>query len=234
MTIGRHIAAALLVGLWLPVLLVSAPQGRATEGKQPDAAAVEARKQARQAEYDALRRSIEVSKRRQAALQSEIEGLDKDSATLNSDLLATGARLRSTEEQIATAETRLEQMHDNQDEIRRSLHERRDVMAEVLAALQRMGRTPPPALLSRPEDALAAIRGSIIAGAVLPDIRIEAELLAADLEQLTTLTARIETERDFAAYPLPRSRRGAGTHQAFAAGQAGAAPANAVLPHSRA
>ena len=63
-------------------------------------------------------------------------------------------------------------------------------------ALQRIGRTPPPAILSRPEDALAAIRGSILAGAVLPDIREEAEKLAADLSELTPVTAQIETERD--------------------------------------
>jgi septal ring factor EnvC (AmiA/AmiB activator) len=69
-------------------------------------------------------------------------------------------------------------------------------MAEVLMALQRIGRTPPPAILSRPEDALAAIRGSILAGAVLPDIREEAEKLAADLSELTSLTAQIESERD--------------------------------------
>ncbi len=69
-------------------------------------------------------------------------------------------------------------------------------MAEVLAALQRIGRTPPPAILSRPEDALAAIRGSILAGAVLPDIRVEAERLAASLSELTRLTTSIETERD--------------------------------------
>ena len=63
-------------------------------------------------------------------------------------------------------------------------------------ALQRIGRTPPPAILSRPEDALAAIRGSILAGAVLPDIRGEAEKIADDLAQLTALTAEIETEHD--------------------------------------
>jgi murein hydrolase activator len=59
-----------------------------------------------------------------------------------------------------------------------------------------MGHTPPPAILSRPEDAVAAIRGSILAGSVLPDIRVEAEALVADLTELTRLTARIEAERD--------------------------------------
>jgi septal ring factor EnvC (AmiA/AmiB activator) len=154
------------------------------------------RKQAREAELEAIRRTIEVSERRQSALREEIDGLDQDSATLSADLVATAQRQRATEEEIAQIETRLEKLHADADALRSSLAERRGVMAEVLMALQRIGRTPPPAILSRPEDALAAIRGSILAGAVLPDIREEAEKLAADLSELTSLTAQIESERD--------------------------------------
>ena len=45
------------------------------------------------------------------------------------------------------------------------------VIAEVLAALQRIGRRPPPALLVRPEDALQSVRTAMLLGAVLPEMR---------------------------------------------------------------
>jgi septal ring factor EnvC (AmiA/AmiB activator) len=115
---------------------------------------------------------------------------------LSADLIATARRLRSTEGEISQIENRLDQLHAQQDQARDSLRQRRDVLADVLMALQRIGRTPPPAILSRPEDALAAIRGSILAGAVLPDLRVEAESLASNLSELTELTAKIEAERD--------------------------------------
>ncbi len=158
------------------------------------AESAEDRQRARQAELEAIGRSMEVSERRQAALREEIEDLDQDRAALSADLIATAQRLRRAEEESLAIEGRLDQLHANADRVRLSLRARRAVMAEVLMALQRIGRTPPPAILSRPEDALAAIRGSILAGAVLPDIRVEAEGLAADLGELTELTARIETE----------------------------------------
>lgn len=195
MAIRRHFAATLILAL-APLVLGWPHACAAESGTSEPEANVEARKQAREAELETVRRSIEVSERRQAALREEIAGLEQDRAALSSELIATGQRLRKTEEEIAAAEARLEQLHANEDGIRKSLYQRRDVMAEVLMALQRMGRTPPPAILSRPEDALAAIRGSILAGAVLPDIRVEAEALAADLTELTKLTARMETERD--------------------------------------
>ena len=104
-------------------------------------------------------------------------------------------------------------LHAQEEQIRKSLHQRRGVMAEVLMALQRIGRTPPPAILSRPEDALAAIRGSILAGAVLPDLRDEAEKLAADL---TRADAGHREDRDgarYASHTLRVARRRAGAHR---------------------
>ncbi len=188
-----------LTSLWAP------HYGRAAEAAASDDALGELRggegsaadrKEAREAELESIRRSIEVSERRQEALRDEIAGLDKDSAALTADLIATAQRLRSTEEDVSRIEARLDQLHGQAETVRKSLYERRGVMAEVLMALQRIGRTPPPAILSRPEDALAAIRGSILAGAILPDLRNEAEKLAAELTQLTQVTAQIETERD--------------------------------------
>ncbi len=202
MTRGSVVLVLLLAGL---TFLAEPHYGRAADAKAPDAALGELRngegspadrKQAREAELDAIRRSIEVSERRQQELHDEIAGLDKDSAALNADLIATAQRFRSTEEEVSRIEARLDDLHGQAEAVRKSLHERRGVMADVLMALQRIGRTPPPAILSRPEDALAAIRGSILAGAVLPDLRAAAEKLATELSNLTHLTAQIETERD--------------------------------------
>ena len=147
---------------------------------------------ARRAELESIRRSMIVSEKRQAALQSEIEAIRKDQERLNRELIATAQRLQRIELEIATVERRLDDLYLEEDAIRASLLERRDILAEILLALQRMGRTPPPALLSRPEDAVAAIRGSILANAVLPEIRVQAEKLADDLEELTLLKTRIE------------------------------------------
>lgn len=199
MTVRNLISAVLLCG----AAVAAVPAALATEPTEPESmgdlrggASAEERKRAREAELEAIRRTIAVSEGRQAALRQEIDGLQKDQASLSADLVATGRRLRATEDDVSRIEARLDQLHAEEQGIRQSLLERRDVMAEVLMALQRMGRTPPPALLSRPQDALAAIRGSILAGAVLPDIRVQAEALAADLSKLTIVAATIEQERD--------------------------------------
>jgi septal ring factor EnvC (AmiA/AmiB activator) len=79
--------------------------------------------------------------------------------------------------------------------LRKSLQARRHLVAEVLAALQRMGHHPPPALMVSAEDALQSVRAAIMLGAVLPAMRRETKTLLADLKELTGLRKTIAEER---------------------------------------
>ena len=145
---------------------------------------------ARRAELEAISRDIVLTAERQAELRSEIAALDKDHVTINENLIAAGEKVQSLEDEVAGAEERLAALAANAASIHASLMERRDVLAEVLSALQRMGRRPPPAMLVRPEDALASVRSAILLGAVVPDLRGAASKLAADLRELVSLKTR--------------------------------------------
>lgn len=151
---------------------------------------------ARQAELDAIARDIELTEERRAALQSEIEALDKDRASLSAALVDGAAEVQRLEASIAAAEKRLEDLFADEDALRATLADRRATLAEVLAALQRMGHRPPPAILVRPEDALSSIRSAILLGAVVPELRTAADALAADLSRLVTVRQAQEHERD--------------------------------------
>jgi septal ring factor EnvC (AmiA/AmiB activator) len=150
----------------------------------------------RRAELDAVTHDIEVTADRQKALQAEIDSLDKDRATLNQSLIDASQQVQKLEGQIDDAEKRLSAVMDQEDALRGSLDQRRGVLADVLAALQRMGHRPPPVLLVKPEDALASIHSAILLGAVVPELRSAAEALARDLQDLVKVREAKEKERD--------------------------------------
>jgi septal ring factor EnvC (AmiA/AmiB activator) len=145
-----------------------------------------------QAARDAQKKSIET----EVALKREIEQLGADRRKLNQDLIDTAARLRALETQIPATEARLKPLDENEATIRKSFDGRQAVIGEVLAALQRIGRRPPPALIASPEDALQSVRTAMVLGAVLPEMRHEVEVLAADLTELTNVRKQIAAERD--------------------------------------
>ena len=150
----------------------------------------------RQAELEAVTHDITVSDERRAELKREIDALDQDRATLNQSLIDASEQVQKLEAASDRTEQRLSALLTNEQRLRASLNKRRDVLAEVLAALQRVGRRPPPAILVRPEDALASVRSAILLGAVVPDLQAAAELLATDLRSLVSLREEQEHERD--------------------------------------
>lgn len=159
----------------------------------------------------ALEQRAGASAESRARLEGEVAGLRADRARLSAALVAAADRAREAEERARAVEARLDALLAREAGIRRSLDSRRSVIAEVLAALQRMGRRPPPAVLARPDDVLSAIRAAMLLGAALPGLREEAGRLAADLADLARLRTAIAADRaaldaEFAALAGERDR----------------------------
>ncbi|MFZ0174342.1 MAG: peptidoglycan DD-metalloendopeptidase family protein [Pseudolabrys sp.] len=196
---GREPRAALLAGLAfaLPLMLAVAtaqeqPIRFAQNGNAEKLDALKQNDEKLKSARDEQRKSTET----EAALKREIEQIGADRRKLNQDLIDTAGRLRGVESRVVAAQERLKPLDDNEHSIRKSLDGRRAVIGEVLAALQRIGRRPPPALIASPEDALQSVRTAMVLGAVLPEMRHEVEALANDLSGLLAVRKKIDAERD--------------------------------------
>ncbi|GGK52120.1 murein hydrolase activator EnvC family protein [Salinarimonas ramus] len=194
--------AIVLFGGNVPAAAQQPEAPAASDGGEVDPAALESEAQdtqavrdARAAELEALRSALDEAAAQRRALDEEIARLADDRARLAQALIDTTARIRGLETRAGELEERLSVLLGSEAAIRRSLESRRDVIVEVLAALQRMGRRPPPAVLVRPEDILAAVRTSMLLGSVVPELRAETEALALDLEELVRLREAIATDR---------------------------------------
>lgn len=142
-----------------------------------------------------LQDNISLSQSRQEELEREIAQLKSDRQTIQSDLIATANRIKSLEQNLSSQETRLKTLFEDQTTLRVSLAEQRDSLSEILAALQRIGRNPPPALVIHPNEALKSVRSAILLSTLVPEIRIEARALATQLEQLIIVQTQIEEEK---------------------------------------
>lgn len=209
-------AAALLFATGAPAQTPETPDQnpQAAAGQAPaqadPAAELAVKRDSTRSELEALSKTITLSNDRAAQLQAGIAELEKTSESLRTALVDSANKRKALEQQIIDGEEKLTTLRTKEDAVHASLRARRGVLAEVLAALQRMGRNPPPALLVTPEDALASVRSAILLGAVVPGIRHETENLAADLKALAgvrkeivaqkqslgdDMTARLEEER---------------------------------------
>jgi septal ring factor EnvC (AmiA/AmiB activator) len=145
-------------------------------------------------ELDAARAQQRAALEAQTKLKLEIEALGADRRALNQQLIDTAAHVRDVEANIEATQARLKPLDEREHIFKTSLDERRTVIVEILAALQRIGRQPPPALMVRPEDALQAVRTAIMLGAVVPEMRTQADALAGDLAELLRVRKDIDGE----------------------------------------
>jgi len=203
---GLDARAALVAGLWLalpamltiPVLAQERPDRAmpkivlAQNDNDEKLEVLKQHDQKLKSARDQQRKSAET----EAALKQEIEQIGADRRKLNQDLIDTAARLRGVESKVTDIQERLKPLDESERNIRKSLEGRRAVIVEVLAALQRIGRRPLPALLATPEDALQAVRTAMVLGAVLPEMHQEVQALANDLSQLLAVRRKIDAERD--------------------------------------
>ena len=150
----------------------------------------------RDQELDAALARQRGSAESQAKLRNEIAALSQDRRKFNQQLIDTAARVREVEATIDATRARLEPLDEQERLFRTSLDERRGAIVEILAALQRIGRQPPPALMVRPEDALQAVHTAITLGAVVPEMRAQADALAGDLADLVRVRQAIADQSD--------------------------------------
>jgi septal ring factor EnvC (AmiA/AmiB activator) len=156
----------------------------------------EAERRERQRELEAIQADIARNAAERARVEAEVTALRNDRAALVRSSIDTAARVRAGEERMAAIEDNLGALDARQLTVRQSLHDRRQLIAEVLASLQRMGRRPPPAMLVGPDDVLKSVRTAMLLGTLVPEMREAATVLARDLEELSSLRTRIATERD--------------------------------------
>ena len=150
----------------------------------------------RNQELEALRAEQKKAIENEAQIKREIEALGEDRRKFNQQIIEITSRVVGVEDRIAQTQSRIGPLDDRDRALRTSLEQRRDVIAEVLAALQRIGRQTPPGIMLRAEDALQSVRSAMMLGAVLPEMRQQAETLAGDLAELARLRKQIADERD--------------------------------------
>ena len=88
--------------------------------------------------------------------------------------------------------------------LRVSLAERYDHIAKLLAALQRMGRNPPPVMITQREDALKMVRSAMLLATAFPEMHGQAiELNEQGSNELVRVMDDIRSEGEQAAKPRP-------------------------------
>jgi len=129
-------------------------------------------------------------------LAGDVDQIQAEREQLGRSLVETARRIQIAEGQLTSIEGRLGELEAQEKLLRGSLSERHGSISRLLGAMQRMGRDPPPVMITRREDALVMVRSAMMLAAAFPQLRTQALALAARLEDLGRVMGDIRSEGD--------------------------------------
>lgn len=169
---------------------------------------------------DKSRKELDASRERTQGLEKSMAEIRADRERLTDSLRETARIIHDSEARLSEIERQQSVLSAQERKIRDQLSERHGKIAVLLGAMQRMGRNPPPVLITRREDALQMVRSAMILAQAFPELAEQATVLASRLSELVKVmeaskaqstllraeTGRHETERTRIAQ-LIESRR---------------------------
>lgn len=145
---------------------------------------------------DQTEQKLQSNRAKEQGLTQNLAILAEERARLNSELIEAGQRVQASEAKLSETEAKLAELTEQVEVIQSSITERKEAIVKMLSAMQRMGRTPPPALVTRRDDALAVVRSAMLLADVFPELKYQADSLSKELEGLVTLENGIRDQRD--------------------------------------
>jgi len=176
---------------------------------------------------DKSRRDLDVSRQRTKGIEKSIVQIQADRERLSDNLRETARIIHDSEARLTAIERQQAGLAAQERKIREALSERQGKIAVLLGAMQRMGRNPPPVMITQREDALQMVRSAMILARAFPELSEQATSLARRLAELVKVmeaskiqsaalraeTASHEQERTRLAQLIESRRQSLAQHQ---------------------
>ncbi len=140
---------------------------------------------------ESVERELDETREAREALGEEAATIANELDELRQAMLATATRIRDHEQSAEELSATLISLNAELDDRRTDFDARRDELALVLSALQRIARQPADMLIALPRSPTDTHRTAMLLASITPYLDEQAEQIASDIQTLNALKARI-------------------------------------------
>lgn len=174
------LGAGLIAGLPLPLLAQSAAPSRGDVEKQ----------------LRAQQEGLRAADTRAVSISGDIAAMEAQREALTRQLVEAAELEKKSEARLTELEAKLAPLEAQEKVIEEDFAARRSELAQLLGALVRMGRNPPPVIVTGRADILSMVRSAKLLSRLYPDLKTKADALEARLKELDAVRATVAGERD--------------------------------------
>lgn len=128
-------------------------------------------------------------------LRREAEARAQEVTELRRRMIETANSIQNSERRITELEDSIAELEVEKNAAQTALNTESRNLSDVLAALQSLELSRPPALLVSPDDANKAARAAMLLADAAPEVEARAGRLREAIGRLTSLTDRLDSER---------------------------------------
>lgn len=152
--------------------------------------------------YKQHERQLDRIKGERVDVEQSMSSIETERATLNERLLEVARKSADSETRLTALEQEMDKLRAQEGQIRERLREQHREIGDLLAVMQRMGREPPPVMVTQRDDALRMVRSGMLLNSFFPALKSRADKLSGRLSELT----RILTEKQQRAEQLAEEK----------------------------
>lgn len=144
--------------------------------------------------FEQHQKELERVQQERQGLESEFKSLSDESTALKTRLIEAAQKVQQSEKRLTRSEGEIEELTRQEAQIRVALDTSREKIAQMLGVMQRMGREPPPVMITERNDALRMVRSAMILSSFFPGFKAEADNLSETLRDLNTIITQSREE----------------------------------------
>lgn len=149
-----------------------------------------------------LRRQIEEGRARKARAEQAAKDADTEVERNRQQVIAVTADLQSREARAGELEESIHGLEIQAVEQRRVLEERREEVAGLLGALERLASRPKALALLQPNEAITTARSTSLLATLIPEVEKKVGQIREDLQLLATTENALRSERSLLSEEL--------------------------------
>lgn len=130
---------------------------------------------------------LDAKEKRSKELQAEKDKIAQEMERIGKRLVETGKQIQQIEARQDAIKLKLAELETEETGLRAQLEARHGRISALLGALQRMGRNPPPVMITRREDALTMVRSAMLLSHVFPEEGAKAAAIKQELGKLVSV-----------------------------------------------
>lgn len=143
-----------------------------------------------------LELEIQSGQAKTQALKKNAAQIQAERNLLNKQIKVAAKQIQQSEAHLSSAEKKLEILSRDENSLQNQYITRKKILATLLSALLKLEKNPPPALLTKPDDASNALRSAIILGKIVPEVKSQTDVISRNLANLNQIRSDLTAQQD--------------------------------------